>query len=393
MKRAEAVSLNSEGAIGSRSLPLSFLAGALLCLALVPASFAAPSSGVMQRWRGYALSKITPDFAWAERPAAPAPTVLDRSEPGSVRLSLAVGGDHTQTLNVHIRSMFGGAALHRLDADDGTTPLLRQHASPLTGTLAQTGFGGQFGGHGRYGLSVVLAHQRFAAPGMDGISFAATTTDSGARALAGSSHGAGVEFMLADRLTPHLNWYAGARTRISMDAFQNYRGIYGNPGDMDLPATMRAGLEWLPRSATRVRFGVDRIQYSEIEPFVSTALPRRLLAVLGDGTSPVFSWRDLDMYSVTLLQDVGTASHWSLRYSTRQQPLPTSPLLAKLLREQAADYALGVGFSHQAGLGEWRFDANYAPAELVLGIPTSAKVNHPFDGRQFEFQVLWTMPF
>ncbi|HET8897472.1 MAG TPA: hypothetical protein VFN09_01630 [Rhodanobacteraceae bacterium] len=347
----------------------------------------------MERWRGYALSQITPDYAWAERDTAPAPTVLDRTGIGHARASLALGRDSGYRLDIDVRASAAGSAMHRLDGGDAASALLRQHTSPLSGSLAETGLSGRFGHAGRYGLSVVLAHQRFASPILDGFSFASTVPHSGAQALSQTSHGAGVEVSVSDRLLPRLGWYAGARSRISMDAFQNYRGIYGNPGDMDLPSTLRAGLQWLPTSRTRVRFGVDRIEYSQIEPFVSSALPRRLLAVLGDGTSPVFSWRDLDIYSISLQHDLDAASQFNLRYSSRQQPLPTSPLLSRLLMEQAASYAVGLGYERDARLGHWRIAANYAPAEFVLGIPTSAKVNRPFDGRQFEFEALWTVPF
>jgi hypothetical protein len=396
MGRAKAVSLFLEGAIGFRSLPLSFLAGAFLLLPTAQAATAAPSAPaeLMQRWRGYALSRITPDYSWAERPAgARAPTVLDQSDISRASFSIALGHDTPYTLSVDLRSTGVGSRVRLLDDSDDTATLLRDRTSPLRGSLAHTGVNGRFGEDGLFGVSVVLAHQRFAAPTLDGYSFAASMPQVGAQALAETSHGAGVEVDVTDRLASHLNWYAGARSRISMDAFQNYRGIYGNPGDMDIPASMRLGFEWAPVADTRLRLGVDRIMYSEIQPFVSAALPRRLLAVLGDGTSPVFSWRDLDIYSVTLLHDLNANSRLSLRYSTRQQPLPTSELLSRLLMEQAADYALGLGYSRDAGPGQWRFVANYAPSEFVLGIPTSARADRSYDGRQLEFEALWTMPF
>ena len=91
MRHIEAPRRNFKGATVNRSLPLSFLAGILLVapVATVAASSisghsgqTAPSCDVMQRWRGYALSRITPDFDWASKSTAAqaAPTVLDRVE-------------------------------------------------------------------------------------------------------------------------------------------------------------------------------------------------------------------------------------------------------------------------------------------------------------------------
>lgn len=363
-------------------------------MAPVATVVASPSSGdLMQRWRGYALTRITPRFDWAEAPAArqQAPTVLDRIEGPSSSMIVPLDGDGRLALTVSLQSLAGSSALGP-DAGE-TTPLLTTLGSPLESSTASTGLSQKFGDSGRVDFSVVLAHQRFAAASLDGYDYSALSRQPGALAFSESSHGTGLELDLRDGLLPSLDWYAGYRSRINMDSFQNLRGIYGTPGDLDIPARMQAGLAWQTLPRTQVRLGVERIKYSSIQPFVSSALPRRLLAVLGDGTSPEFSWRDLDVYSMTVAHDFDTTNHVSVRYSTGEQPEPTSPLLSKLLMSDAANYSVGLSFMHETQAMQWRLMANYAPTEFVLGIPTSARSNQPRDARQLEFESTWAWRF
>ena len=394
MRRAEALRRNLKGATGFRSLPLSFLAGTILLVSMAQVSASPVSGELLNRWRGYALEQITPHYDWAAKPAhAQAPDVLDTALQPAGSTVVALGEHSGYSMTLRLQSLSGAMTVGSDDIDAGAAPVLRNMGAPISGDVATTGLRRQLGRHGSFGVSVVLAHQRFAASALAGDDYSLQSPYAGAMAVRESSLGTGVAMDITDALMPRLNWYAGFRSRINMDSFQNYRGIYGNFGDMDLPAQLSAGLDWSPVTSTHFKLGVDRIKYSSIEPFVSAALPRRLLAVLGDGTSPEFSWKDLDVYSLTMVHDINSRNRWSVRYSSRQQPLPTSRLLSKLLMEDAASYAVGLAFQHDSGAAQWRFAANYAPAEFVLGVPTSAKVNQPYKGRQVEFEALWVMAF
>lgn len=405
MRHIEAPRRNFKGATVNRSLPLSFLAGILIVapmatVAAFPISGHSgqptPSADVMQRWRGYALSRITPEFDWASKntSARAAPTVLDRVQGQGARLVMPLSGDSRLALTLSLQPRFAGAAEH-LSGDDSSprAPLLGSLSTPFAGSSASTGLSRKFGRNGQADLSVVLAHQRFAAAMLDGDDYSASRVHPGLSSLSGSSYGTGMELDLHNSLVGKLDWYAGYRSRINMDSFQNFRGIYGNPGDLDIPARMQLGLAWQAARQTRFNFGVERIRYSSIQPFVSSALPRRVLAVLGDGTSPEFSWRDLNIYSVTAGHQFSPRNELSVRYSTGEQPQPTSPLLSSLLMKDAANYSLGLSFVHQTPGMRWRLMANYAPSEFVLGIPTSARRNQPDHVRQLEFESTWAWHF
>ncbi|MDN5924916.1 MAG: hypothetical protein L0H70_07945 [Xanthomonadales bacterium] len=357
----------------------------------------AHSSDLMDRWRAYALARITPDFDWAQTTSAPAPapTVLDTAMRRPLAFAIDTHPDSLFALHLDLRD--GAISFARTLGSYGNTssaPLLSMLGdATFSGSVTKPGLSTHFGVDGTFGASVVLAHQRFAAPMLDGYDYPLRMPASGVAALAETSHGAGLEFRASASLLPaaKLDWYAGFRSRIAMDAFQNYRGIYGNPGDLDIPAQARLGLAWQASANTQLRAGLDRIMYSGVKPFVSSSLPRRLLAVLGEGTSPEFRWRDLNIYSATLVHQVNATDHWNLRYSTGEQPHATSALLDHVLRANAANYAVAASYTSDVGSSQWHLVANYAPAEFVLGVP--GRVHSHDDehaGRQLEFELLWT---
>jgi hypothetical protein len=131
--------------------------------------------------------------------------------------------------------------------------------------------------------------------------------------------------------------------------------------------------------------------YSQVAPFTSKALPARLLADLSSSRSPEFAWQDLDVYSVVASWHGQASGDWMFRYSTREQPVPSSALLRSALPPPATHnyelaYAHGFGRS-----SSFRLSASYAPTDFVLGLPLSYTVSH--GGNQMQWEALWITGF
>lgn len=405
MRHFSAPRRNLKGATTSWSLPISFLTGCLAFItpAVVFASssfspaHAEPPSGLMQQWRAYALDRITPDFAWAEHADQPvtAPTVLDRVAAGrrSLRMPLDDQGQWMLTLDLLPRAqLLPAGSEHDVPA---SSFLLDSLTQPFSSSAANTGLSRDFGRYGQIDLGVVLVQQRFASSFLAGEDFSANRSQPGLLALPTSSRGTGMQIGMQGKLLQGLDWFASWRSRVNMDAFRNFRGIYGKPGDLDIPARMKLGLSWSMTPATRVRAAMEHIEYSDTQPFTSSALPRKLLALLGDATSPEFSWRDLSIYSVSVTHDLDAHNSFSVRFSSGQQPEPTSELLARALMQDAADYSVGLGYVYRSPGMQWRLMANYAPAEFVLGLPTSTLRSNQSESNssQLEFESVWMWQF
>jgi hypothetical protein len=263
----------------------------------------------------------------------------------------------------------------------------------------------QVGDAGILGVAAVIAHQRYSAANL-GL-FAAsnpdqsspfvrslyTPTDSGYTPFQESAYGTGVRLAVRQEVISGIELDAGFQSRIDMEEFAAYRGVYSQPADLDIPARARLGLAFQANERSWLNIAVERVLYSDINAFPSRRLPNRFLSLMGDSTSPSFNWEDLTVFSVGFTWSDGEDQQWHLDLSTRTQPLPTSNLLSRAIDSELAKSAMTVGYSRRTGERS-RLDVNaaYAPSEYafggsVLGVTTDEL------GQQLELEAMWSLSF
>jgi hypothetical protein len=346
-------------------------------------------------WQQYALRGITPNFAWADRPSAAAvePTLLDAvsgrtSLVPKVALTMT---DSQQALGISIsRAIAGDSPLY--ESGSLSAQRLTSVGVGLERTLIAPSLTRSVGDDAAITGGVVLAYQQFATRGVVGPS-ALGQVDSvqTQSAYLGSSYGSGVRLALDQDIADSFALRTQYQSRIDMSPLQNYRGLYSRPGDFDLPAVASAGLSWTSGENT-LGFGVSRVMYSEIASFASASLPIRFLGMLGDATSPVFSWRDLTVYSVDYNWQPTASSSLGLHYSTSLQPEPTSRALRDALSDEYTDNNVGVSLTQRFDrYGSLRLAASYAPAQYFLG--NASFGNRNARGEQVEVEAVWAVPF
>jgi len=207
------------------------------------------------------------------------------------------------------------------------------------------------------------------------------------------SYGAGVSLALRSEIAKGVTMEAGFRSHIDMNEFYNFRGIYAQQADLDIPGRARLGLAFQASERSWLNVSVERVLYSEIGAFASRNLPGRLLTLLGDSTSPTFSWDDLTVYSVGWAWADNKGSSWSIDLSSRTQPSPSSSILSQAIDSDLAQHAVTVGYTRQMSMnGRFNVNAAYAPSEYafggnVLGVTTDQL------SQEFEFEAYWTWDF
>lgn len=375
------------------ALPLSFGHGAFAAERLAGASAAGAAQGVPARWRNYALASITPNFSWAlDLAPAAVPQVIDAAF-------------ETNGLAMAIGSLGGGSSAFSFSSAsmrvDGKTPsLVTQPSSQLVDVpsgglhrhILASSYTHGWGDQGVFAVSALLSYQRFASLGLG-----AVAADGGIppTSWAGNetSYGSGVRIDLGSALTERMRWSAAYQSRINMDAFNTYRGVYSEPGQFDVPASASVGIGYALTPSMSVDVGAERVMYSSITPFTSAALPTRLLALLGNGASPQFAWSDLTVYSAGWTLRDARFGDLELRYTSGQQPSPTSALLRAALAPDMADGSLALGYSHAVGRSS-RFSlrASYTNAPYFLGVP-SYRLRDRATAEQIEFEALWAARF
>lgn len=208
-----------------------------------------------------------------------------------------------------------------------------------------------------------------------------------------TGYGAGVSLGLSSEITDGITLDAGYRSRIDMNEFANYRGVYSQPADLDIPARAKLGLAFQATEHSWLNVSVERVLYSEIGAFASQNLPGRFLSLLGDSTSPSFSWDDLTVYSVGWTWADNKGSSWYIDFSSRSQPLPSSKILSQAINSDLAQNAMTVGYSRQMSMtSRFNLNAAYAPAEYAFGGNVLGVTTDQLD-QDFEVEANWIWDF
>jgi len=407
MRRSTAKVKKLAGAIGLiLSLPLSFAAAATgeMRAELQASSLAqlAGSTSILDAWRDYALADLKPDFSWAQdHPAAlTPPSLFDR---GNAHFAPAAshftggGIDQSPIRIAFVKSKVADTPLFTAAAG----PSLWQDFAPgLQRYVVAPSLSQRWGERSAVSFSAIFAYQRFAGLGL-GLDSVPVEDNAGFGAAPFSAHGnagsygSGMRVDFNSTLTNQLSWQVGYQSRVNMDVFNNYRGVYSEPGSFDIPASANAGLGYALTPKLKFDLGVERVMYSQIAPFTSNALPTRFLVLLGSEVSPTFAWQNLSVYSLGMSWQDPASGVWSLHYSTREQPLPTSPLLRNALEPYLSSHDVEFTFARGFGVNSsLRLAATYAPTQFVLGVPTSSySLRNGGSSNQIEYEALWITRF
>jgi long-chain fatty acid transport protein len=255
----------------------------------------------------------------------------------------------------------------------------------------------QFADNGILGVSAIVAYQRYSAANLGLLSASSLGRDvgiySGFQPYQESGYGTGVRLAVQQEVLSGLTLDAGFQSRIDMEEFAAFRGVYSNPADLDIPARASVGLAFQTSNRSWLNVAVERVMYSDISAFPSTHLPNRFLSLLGDSTSPNFDWEDLTVYSVGYTWSDGKDQEWHVDLSTRTQPSPSSQLLNQAISGDLASSALVVGYSRRTSdRSRLNFNAAYAPSEYAFGGSVLGVTTDQLDQR-IEVEAMWTLSF
>lgn len=401
MQRAsEATARKLVGAIGlALTLPVSFSATAVAHAATSNVAervaSAQGSSSMPGRWQAYALASITPGFSWATGPGASEsePHVFDAV--GDVRAFAfalsTVGQEPTAYFGLSI-------ATHALDERPVNLSLPAEKLGSelprlgLQRTVVAPSYIQRWGNSGSFGVTAVLAYQRFVTLGLGEVSVLGDSPIW--PAMPGeTSYGGGLRVDAGNSLGERLAWNVAYQSRVNMDAFNTYRGVYSEPGQFDIPASATVMLSYALTPSLSFEVGAQRVMYGNVPAFTNPALPRRFLVLLGTGASPEFAWQDLDVYSAGWTFRDRAFGELELRYTTRQQPLPSSALLRNALDADPADHTVALGYARGVGAhARMSLRAVYSSEPYFIGVP-SYRARNDVTGSNIEFEALWALRF
>lgn len=163
------------------------------------------------------------------------------------------------------------------------------------------------------GIGPILAFQRFEGKGLENFAGFSTAPASVSNQGTDWSMGAGINIGLL--WEPSAQWAIGIayRSRVYMDRFEKYEGLFAEQGDFDIPATFKAGVAYTPAAlpSLTVTAEYEHIFYGDIDSIANTGVLPPQAFQLGADNGAGFGWKDMDVFRLAAIWRAN--DQWTLR--------------------------------------------------------------------------------
>lgn len=225
--------------------------------------------------------------------------------------------------------------------------------------------------------------QRFDAKGLQPFANPVTSSDPSNVTNNGYaySYGYGARIGYQGEIVPNLlNLGLSYQTRTYMSAFNEYKGLFAEQGDFDIPSNWTAGLAVKATQDLTFVFDVQRINYSEIK---SINNPFSSPGQLGADNGPGFGWKDMTIYKIGVQWKSSKEWTWRAGYAKGNQPIPDSEVLFNILAPGVIEQHATVGFTKATAENQ---DLNFA---LTRAFPHTVSGTTPaaFGGQNIQLKM------
>lgn len=252
------------------------------------------------------------------------------------------------------------------------------------------------------GISPILAVQRFSSKGLANFApfsnYPNELSNNGNEYSWGFGARIGVLYQVNDKLTLG----AAYQSRIYMSELDNYRGMFAEQGDLDIPQNATIGIAYHPTSRSTVVLDIQRIWYDDSKAISDSIYSLTSGCALGDSSQCLggdngagFGWRNMTIYKLGYQWDTDGGWTWRVGYSQGKQPVPSGEVLTNILSPGVMEKHITFGFTKQTRKGqEFNFAAMYAPDKSVTGSnPFDPSQTVKLEMHQFELEASWAWKF
>ena len=194
------------------------------------------------------------------------------------------------------------------------------------------------------GFSLNLAHQRFSADGLQNFVPSSVSGTNLTNKDTDTSNGIGFRIGYTGQLTDAVTVGATYQSRTKMSKFGDYKGLFAEGGDFDIPENYGVGIAVKATPALTVAFDVVKISYGDVD---SIANPLSNLTVqgqlLGSKNGPGFGWDDMTVYKLGFSYEYSKNLTLRAGYNHGGQPIPKSETLFNILAPGVVENHLTLG--------------------------------------------------
>ena len=219
------------------------------------------------------------------------------------------------------------------------------------------------------GITPIIAAQFFEAKGVTSFGVASADPNNISNKGHDSSLGFGARLGYLGQITEQISVGLSYQSKIYMDEFDDYAGLFAEQGDFDIPANWTVGFAYKPTPAVTVAVDLQRIYYSNVKSIANPLLPNFGMALLGNDNGAGFGWDDMTVFKIGL--QWARSDQWTYRfgYSYGDQPIDASEVLFNILAPGVIKQHATFGFTYTfANASELDFSLAYAFEEDVKGM-------------------------
>jgi len=230
-----------------------------------------------------------------------------------------------------------------------------------------------------FGIMPILAFQTFEARGLQAFGNFSSDPANLTNNNHNNSVGFGLRVGYLGQVLDFLSVGASVQSKVYMDKFDDYAGLFSDQGDFDVPVSWVAGFA-LDFVAFTFAFDVQQMLYSDINSVGNPLNLAQISPVLQDGMTPNpsfnplgnnessgFGWDDMTVFKFGLQLQTGGGWTWRTGYSFGDQPIPSSEVLFNILAPGVMQQHLTFGFSRAVGERDINFALMRAFSESVTG--------------------------
>ncbi len=239
------------------------------------------------------------------------------------------------------------------------------------------------------GVAPVLGAQYFDARGLRAFSGAsqspASLTDNGHDLEFGAGVRGGVEWAV----TPSFRVGIAGSTKIYMQPFTSYKGLFAEQGGFDIPANLQAGvaIDITPNLTALIDY--KRIWYSQVASIGNPSTNILSGSPFGSNNGPGFGWQDVDAIKVGLEWRSSPTLTLRAGYNYNSQPIQSRDVMFNVLAPGLVQSQFTGGLAYKLS-AKWdlEFAAMYAPRVNVVGgeLPGFGNPAHIIDTSLQEFE-------
>jgi long-chain fatty acid transport protein len=142
---------------------------------------------------------------------------------------------------------------------------------------------------------------------------------------------------------------ASYQTRIYMSEFDDYKGLFAEDGDFDIPQNWTVGLAFKATPALTFAADVQKIYYSDIDSIGNPILPNLMKSPLGSDHGAGFGWDDMTVFKFGVQWQSSEEWIWRGGFSYGEQPIDGSEVLFNILAPAVIETHATFGVTKKIG--------------------------------------------